>query len=52
MQGIRDGSFAEEWRHEQGAHYPLFSQLRAQAEEHPLNKAEESMRHLLRYKLE
>lgn len=52
MQGIRDGSFAEEWRREQGAHYPLFSQLRAQAKEHPLNKAEESVRHLLRYKLE
>jgi len=51
MQGIRDGSFAQEWKHEQRAHYPLFGQLRTQAEEHPLNKAEESVRHLLRYKL-
>jgi ketol-acid reductoisomerase len=48
MQGIRDGSFAEEWRREQAAGYPLFSQLRAQAEAHPLNKAEETMRGLLR----
>jgi ketol-acid reductoisomerase len=52
MQGIRDGSFAEEWRREQGGHYVQFSQLRAQAEEHPLNKAEERVRHLLRYKVE
>jgi ketol-acid reductoisomerase len=52
MQGIRDRSFAEEWRREQGAGYPLFSQLRAQAEEHPLTKAEERVRQLLRHKLQ
>jgi ketol-acid reductoisomerase len=49
MQGIGDGSFAEEWRREQSAQYPVFSQLRAQAEEHPLNKAEERVRALLRF---
>lgn len=48
MQGIRNGSFAEEWRREQAARYPVFSRLRAQAESHPLNKAEERMRMLLR----
>jgi ketol-acid reductoisomerase len=51
MQGIRDGSFAEEWRREQGSGYPLLSQLRAQAEEHPLGRAEEAMRQLLRSRL-
>jgi ketol-acid reductoisomerase len=50
MQGIRDGSFAEEWRREQRANYPLFNQLRAEAEEHPLNKAEERMHQLLRHR--
>jgi ketol-acid reductoisomerase len=51
MQGIRDGSFAEEWRSEQAAGYPLFSQLRSQAEKHPLSEAEEKMRQLLRHRL-
>jgi ketol-acid reductoisomerase len=50
MQGLRDGSFAEEWRREQSAQYPVFSQLRAQAGEHPLNKAEERVRALLRFR--
>lgn len=48
MEGIRDGSFDQEWRREQAQQYPVFSQLRALAEEHPLSKAEESMRQLLR----
>lgn len=47
MEGIRDGSFDEEWRREQAQHYPAFSQLRALAEAHPLNKAEEKVQQLL-----
>ena len=48
LAGIRDGSFADEWKREQAANYPFFKELRAQAEAHPLNKAEEKMRQLLR----
>ncbi len=48
LAGIRDGSFADEWRREQAANYPLFNALRAQAEAHPLNEAEARMRQLLR----
>lgn len=52
MSGIRDGRFAEEWRREQAAGYPVFNRLRAQAEAHPLNNAEEIMRRLLRREAE
>ncbi len=48
LAGIRNGRFAEEWRHEQEAGYPHFKELRAQADAHPLNRAEEEMRRLLR----
>ncbi len=48
MAGIRDGSFAEEWRREQAAGYPRFKELRAQAEAHSLNEAERKMRQLLK----
>lgn len=48
LAGIRDGRFVEEWRREQEAGYPTFKELRAQADAHPLNRAEEEMRRLLR----
>lgn len=48
LAGIRDGRFAEEWRGEQAAGYPAFSELRAQAESHTLNHAEEEMWRLLK----
>lgn len=48
MAGVRDGKFAEEWRKEQSAGYPLFKELRAQADAHPLNEAEARMRQLLK----
>ncbi len=48
LQGIRDGSFVEEWRRELEAGYPVFEKLRAQAESHPLNDAEKRMHQLLR----
>lgn len=50
MAGIRDGRFADEWRREQAAGYPLFTKLRAQTEAHPLTEAEEKMRRLLKYR--
>lgn len=48
MAGIRDGQFAEEWRREQASGYPLFRELRARADAHPLNEAERAMRRLLK----
>ena len=48
LAGIRDGSFDKEWRGEQAAGYPVFNKLREQADTHPINKAEEEMRRLLR----
>jgi ketol-acid reductoisomerase len=47
MQGIRDGSFAEEWRREQVSGYPAFEKLRAEAGTHPMNVAEEKVRMLV-----
>jgi ketol-acid reductoisomerase len=52
MAGIRDGRFDEEWRREQAADYPLFNELRAEAEAHPLNEAEAAMRKLMKFRLE
>jgi len=49
---IRDGRFDAEWRSEQAAGYPVFKKLRAQADSHPHNQAEEEMRRLLRVKPE
>ncbi len=49
---IRDGRFDAEWRSEQAAGYPVFNKLRAQADTHPINQAEEEMRRLLRIKSE
>lgn len=49
LAGIRDGRFREEWRAEQAAGYPLFKELRARADAHPLNEAEARMREFLRY---
>lgn len=48
MEGIRDGKFAAEWRREQEAGYPTFARLRMEADRHPMNRAEEEMRRLLR----
>jgi len=48
LAGIRDGRFAEEWRREQEAGYPLFQKLRIDAEAHPMNEAEKSVRELVR----
>ena len=52
MAGVLDGRFAEEWRKEQAAGYPVFNELRAQADAHPLNEAEAKMRQLMHYKLD
>jgi ketol-acid reductoisomerase len=52
LAAIRDGRFDAEWRAEQAAGYPEFSQLRARAEAHPINQAEAEMRRLLRTKPE
>ena len=52
MTGLRDGQFVEEWRREQEAGYPVFNQLRAEAETHPLNQAEKKMWQILKPKLE
>jgi ketol-acid reductoisomerase len=52
LTAIRDGRFDAEWRTEQAAGYPVFKKLRAQAEAHPINQAEEEMRRLLRIKSE
>lgn len=52
LRAIRDGSFDREWRGEQAAGYPVFSKLRAAAETHPINRAEEEMRRLMRVKSE
>ncbi len=49
MAGIRSADFAEEWRREQAAGYPVFKELWARAEAHPLNQAEERMRRLLKH---
>ena len=50
MAGLRNGHFVEEWRREQEAGYPVFNQLRVEAETHPLNEAEERMRQILKTK--
>ncbi|MGH9431783.1 MAG: ketol-acid reductoisomerase [Terriglobia bacterium] len=47
---IRNRHFAEEWRREQAAGYPRFNELRALADEHPMNRAEELVRQMLRVK--
>jgi ketol-acid reductoisomerase len=47
LAGIRDGSFAEEWKNEQEHGYPVFKELRNRALEHPLNDAEERVRGLV-----
>ena len=52
MAGIRDGQFKEEWRREQEAGYPVFKQLRAEADSHPLNEAEATVRELLKHRAE
>jgi ketol-acid reductoisomerase len=52
LAGIRDGRFDREWRREQAAGYPVFKELRAQADAHPMNRAETEMRRLMRYQSE
>ncbi len=52
LAAIRDGRFNTEWLGEQASGYPNFKKLRAQADTHPMNQAEEEMRRLLRIKSE
>ena len=52
MAGIRDGRFDEERRGEQAAGYPSFTKLRAEAEAHPLDEAEATVRKLVKFRLE
>jgi ketol-acid reductoisomerase len=47
---IQEGRFNQEWLQEQAAGYPVFNELRAQAEAHPLNGAEAKMRQILKLK--
>jgi ketol-acid reductoisomerase len=49
---IRDGRFAKEWQRDQEAGYPVFKQLLAQAEAHPINEVEERMHRMLKFKME
>jgi ketol-acid reductoisomerase len=48
LASIRSGAFAEEWEAEQAAGYPEFGRLRADAEGHEINRAEELGREMLR----
>lgn len=48
LAAIRDGRFVEEWQSEQAAGYPVLRELREQAESHPIRRAEETMRRLLK----
>jgi ketol-acid reductoisomerase len=50
LEEIRNRHFLEEWWHERQAGVPHFLELRALAEEHPLNKAESLVRQMLRVK--
>jgi len=52
LAGLRSGKFAEEWRREQEAGYPVFKQLVAQVEGHPINEVEVRMHQLLKSKAE
>jgi ketol-acid reductoisomerase len=47
LEKIRDGSFAREWAAEAAANYPTFEKLRREAEAHPINAADKSIRQLL-----
>jgi ketol-acid reductoisomerase len=47
LERIRDGSFAREWTAEAAAKYPTFERLRREAEAHPINEADQSVRKLL-----
>jgi len=49
---IRDGRFDAEWRQEQTAGYPIFKEMRAKADAHPMNQAERAMRRLVRHRVE
>jgi ketol-acid reductoisomerase len=49
LKGIRNGEFDAEWRGEQAKGYPHFTELRNQADAHPMSKAEEEMRRLVRF---
>jgi ketol-acid reductoisomerase len=44
---IRSGGFANEWREEESAGYRKFQRLRAEAFEHPINRADRAVRDLL-----
>lgn len=46
--GIRSGSFNTEWLNDQAAGYPRFHEAREWAAAHPINKAEERMRSLVK----
>ena len=47
LERIHDGSFAREWAAEAAAKYPTFERLRREAEAHPINEADQSVRKLL-----
>ena len=49
LKGIQNGEFDAEWRGEQAKGYPHFTELRKQADAHPMSKAEEEMRRLVRF---
>jgi ketol-acid reductoisomerase len=50
--GIQNGKFDAEWRSEQAKGYPVFTELRNQADAHPMSKAEVEMRRLVRFPAE
>lgn len=47
LEKIRDGSFAREWAAEAAANYTTFDKLRREAQAHPINEADRSVRQLL-----
>jgi ketol-acid reductoisomerase len=47
LEKIRDGSFAREWAAEAAGGYSTFEQLRREAQKHPINDADRSVRQLL-----
>jgi ketol-acid reductoisomerase len=48
---IKIGIFAREWELEQRLGYPVFKKLKENSFRHPINKAEEEVKKLIRIKL-
>ncbi len=51
LEEIRSGAFAREWARDQESGYPRFEELRRQAAEHEINRAEELSREIFQHAL-